>query len=203
LPWRTAATSTAASSAFLLGAGELVLRVGTRMTARAARARKTARTVGKSDSIDALAVARAALSEPNLPQATLQPELRELKLLIDYRENLVSERTSISSRLRWHLHDIDSGLEPFARALNREGTRRGLSRRLGRFGAGVQVRICRELLARIGELTRAEQKLRSEIAALVRPLAPGLLALAGVGDLIAARLLVEIGGAGRFASARL
>jgi transposase len=41
---------------FLLGAEEVVLRVGTRMTARA---RTSARTVGKSDSIDALAVARA------------------------------------------------------------------------------------------------------------------------------------------------
>jgi len=55
---------------FLLGAGELVLRVGTRMTARA---RKTARTVGKSDAIGALAVARAALREPSLPVASNDP----------------------------------------------------------------------------------------------------------------------------------
>ena len=181
----------------LLSAGEPVLRVGTRMTAGA---RKTARTVGKSDSIDALAVARAALREPSLPVATHDPELRELKLLVDHREDLVAERTAIVSRLRWHLHDLDSGLEPYARTLNREPTRRGLSQRLGRYGAGVRVRICREQLVRIGELTRAEQALRAEIAVLVRPLAPGLLAVSGIGDLIAARLLVEIGGAERFAS---
>ncbi|MDX6626288.1 MAG: transposase [Solirubrobacterales bacterium] len=66
----------------LLAAGEPVLRVGTRMTAGA---RKTARTVGKSDSIDALAVARAALREPRLPVATHDPELRDLKLLVDRR----------------------------------------------------------------------------------------------------------------------
>lgn len=172
-----------------------MLRVGTRMTARA---RKTARTVGKSDSIDALAVARAALREPSLPVASHDPELRELKPLVDHREDLVSERTAIVSRLRWHLHDIDAGLEPFARTLNREGTRRGLSQRLGRYGARVQVRICRELLVRIGELTRAEEALRAEIAVLVRPMAPGLLAVSGIGDLIAARLVVEIGGAERF-----
>ena len=46
-------------------------------------------------------------------------------------EDLVSERMAIVSRLRWHLHDLDSGLEPFARTLNRETTRRGLSQRLG------------------------------------------------------------------------
>ena len=52
---------------FLVASGEPVLRVGTRMTARE---RKGARTVGKSDAIDALAVARAALREPGQPTAT-------------------------------------------------------------------------------------------------------------------------------------
>lgn len=61
------------------------------------------------------------------------------------------------------------------------------------------MRICRELLVRIGEITRIEEALRAEIAALIRPLAPGLLAISGVGDLIAARLLVETGG-DRFAT---
>ncbi|HEY6553956.1 MAG TPA: transposase, partial [Vicinamibacteria bacterium] len=87
---------------FLLGRGELVLRVGTRMMVGV---RKSARTFGKSDSIDALAIGRAALREPNLPRATHEPVLRELKLLVDHREDLVSERTAIVSRLRWHLHE--------------------------------------------------------------------------------------------------
>jgi hypothetical protein len=56
------------------------------------------------------------------------------------------------------------------------------------------VRICRELIARVGELTRAIDALRAEIAVLVRPMAPRLLALSGVGDLIAARLLVASAG---------
>jgi transposase len=182
---------------FLVAAGEPVLRVGTRMTARE---RKGARTVGKSDAIDALAVARAVLREPGLPTASHDPELRELKLLVDHREDLVGERTAVSSRLRWHLHDLDSGLEPFARTLNRDDTRRGLARRLGRYGKTVQVRICRELIARVGELTRGIDGLRAEIAARVRPLAPGLLAIPGVGDLVAARILVETGGVERFRS---
>ncbi len=58
----------------------------------------------------------------------------------------------------------------------------------------------RELLVRIGELTRAEEALQAEIAVMIRPLAPGLLAVSGIGDLIAARLVVEIGGAERFSS---
>jgi transposase len=168
---------------FLLAADETVLRVGTRMSAHA---RQGARTYGKSDSIDALAVARAALREPGLPHATNDPKLRELKLLVDHREDLVGERTAQSMRLRWLLHDLDAGLEPTARTLGEEKVRRGLSQRLGRYGEGVQVRICRELLARIGELTRAIDALREEIAALVRPIAPALLAISGVGELAAA-----------------
>lgn len=120
--------------------------------------------------------------------------------MVDHRDDLVSERTAHSMRLRWHLHDLDAGLEPSARLLNDAAVRRGLSRRLRRYGDGVQVRICRELLNRIGELTRAERELRREIANLVRPMAPALLAISGVGDLVAARILVEVGGVGRFPS---
>lgn len=50
----------------LLGAGERIVRVPPKLMAHS---RDAARTFGKSDPIDALAVARAALREPNLPQA--------------------------------------------------------------------------------------------------------------------------------------
>ena len=55
-----------------------------------------ARTRGKSDPIDALAVARAALREPDLPVASTTAS-RELKLLVDRREDLVGERTRRST----------------------------------------------------------------------------------------------------------
>ena len=54
------------------------------------KSRKQVRSFGKSDAIDALAVARAALAEPDLPAARLAgPEL-EAKLLLDHREDLVA-----------------------------------------------------------------------------------------------------------------
>jgi hypothetical protein len=52
----------------LLCAGERIVRVPTKMMAGA---RRTSRDYGKSDPIDALAVARAALQEPDLPVACL------------------------------------------------------------------------------------------------------------------------------------
>ena len=55
--------------------------------------RRRGRTRGKSDSIDALAVARAALQEPQLDGPREGEEtLRELKLLVDHRDDLVAER---------------------------------------------------------------------------------------------------------------
>jgi transposase len=88
----------------LLAAGEQVVLVPPR---RMATARQTSRVPGKSDAIDALAVARAALQEPNLPRARLDGPARELKLLVGHREDLVAECTRIENRLRWHLHDLD------------------------------------------------------------------------------------------------
>src|SRR5215217_6076593 len=90
---------------FLIERGERVLRVhSTLMSA----SRRQARGRGKSDSIDALAVARAALREglDTLPAAHLGgPEL-DLRLLVDHRERLVHQRVAINNTLQWHLHDL-------------------------------------------------------------------------------------------------
>jgi transposase len=77
----------------LLGAGQQVVRVPPKLMANA---RTAARIYGKSDPIDALAVARAALREPELPTARLDGPARELQLLVDHRDDLVAERTGSS-----------------------------------------------------------------------------------------------------------
>lgn len=66
----------------LLAAGYAVVRVPTHLMAAA---RRGTRQPGKSDPIDALAVAHAALREPNLPAAQLDGPTREIKLLADHR----------------------------------------------------------------------------------------------------------------------
>lgn len=96
----------------LIAAGESVVRVPPKLMAHI---RDSARSFGKSDPIDALAVARAALREPDLPIARLDGVERELRLLVDHREDLVGERTRIISRLRWHLHELDPGWIPSAK----------------------------------------------------------------------------------------
>jgi transposase len=90
----------------LIAAGESVVRVSPKLMAHV---RDSSRSYGKSDPIDALAVARAALREPDLPIARLDGIEREIRLLVDHREDLVAERTRIIARLRWHLHELDPG----------------------------------------------------------------------------------------------
>lgn len=166
-----------------------------------AGARKSARTRCKSDAIDALAIARAVLrEETELHPASHDRAARELKLLVDHRDALVSERTGLASRLRWHLHDLEAGLEPPARALDQASTRRGLAQRLARREQTVQVRICRDLLARIGDLTRRERQLASEIGERTKRYCPALLEVPGVAALTAGKLIGEIAGAARFSS---
>src|SRR5690606_25443034 len=87
----------------LLRAGEVIVRVPPKLMAHA---RDAARSYGKSDPIDALAVARAALANPDLPVAQLDGPARELRLLVDHLEDLVAELTGCINRLRGHLHDL-------------------------------------------------------------------------------------------------
>lgn len=185
-----------ALEADLVRAGERVVRVPARLMADA---RRTGRAVGKSDPIDALAVARAALREPDLPVAVLDGPERELRLLVDHREDLVAERTRMQNRVRWHLHELAPGDEPPASTLDRPGVLDVLEQRLA--GApGLVARLARELLARIRELTQAINALEREITVLVKQRAPALLALLGCGPLTAAKLIGETASVRRFRS---
>ena len=180
----------------LLCAGEAVVRVPPKLMAGA---RRSSREPGKSDPIDALAVARAALRE-DLPVATLDGPEREVRLLVDHREDLVAERTRAQNRLRWHLHELDPGTEPPARALDRAVVLTALEARLAG-QPGTVARIARELVGRIRELTTTINALEREIGRLVADLTPSLLALTGCGPLTAAKLVGETAGIGRFRSA--
>lgn len=181
----------------LLGAGERIVRVPPKLMANA---RDGARTYGKSDAIDALAVARAALREPRLPVARLEGEERELRLLVDHREDLVCERTRAINRLRWHLHELDPALEPAAGALRRLRTLERVAVQLeGR--QGLVARLARELAGRCRELTVEIHALEQEIAERVSTLAPSLLAICGCSFLTAAKIVGETAGIERFRSA--
>lgn len=162
--------------------------------------RRSGRTRGKSDAIDALAVARAYLREPALPRVESDERTRELKLLLDHREDLVHERTRIQARLRWHLHELELGSDVPAGALDRALWLRRVGRRLARAEQTTLVQIAREQLRQIVALTRRIEELTRELAALVRAQAPALLEIPGCGVLSAAKIIAETGPVGRFSS---
>ena len=180
----------------LLAAGEQIVRVPPKLMANT---RDGARTFGKSDPIDALAVARAALREPHLPVARLDGTDRELRLLVDHREDLVAERTRMISRLRWHLHELDPRNEPAARALNHLRNLDKLATRLDGV-EGTVARLAREITERCRQLTVEINALETEITALVQTLAPSLIAVCGCGPLTAAKIVGETAGIDRFKS---
>jgi transposase len=180
----------------LLGAGEQIVRVPPKLMAHC---RDAARTYGKSDPIDALAVARAALREPGLPCARLDGPERELRLLADHREDLVAERTRIMNRLRWHLHELDPSWDPPARSLTRKKNIAAVAARLAPMD-GMVARIAAELTARVLVLTGEVNALEREVAVRVRVLAPSLLAVPGVAELTAAKIVAQTAGITRFRS---
>jgi transposase len=180
----------------LLAAGEQIVRVPPKLMAHA---RDAARTYGKSDPIDALAVARAALREPGLPAARLEGPERELRLLVDHREDLVAERTRAINRLRWHLHELDPSWDPKPRSLSSGKNVAAIAARLAGMD-GMVARIAADLTTRIAALTGEVNALQREITARVRVLAPSLLAVPGVAALTAAKIIAETAGADRFKS---
>jgi transposase len=183
---------------FLIARGERVVRVPPKLMGEA---RRGARSFGKSDSIDALAVARAALREPDLPEAHLEGPAREIQLLVDHRDDLVAERTRIQNRLRWHLHDLDPELDEQAKRLERSHRRlEQLRRQLARREQTAQVRVVRDLLRRLKALTRDVDVLDAELEQLVGRHAEPLLELPGCGTLTAAKLVAEVAGVERFSS---
>jgi len=180
----------------LLQLGELVVRVPPKMMAGV---RRSARTRGKSDPIDALAVARAALREPDLPVAQLDGPSRELRLLVDYRESLVKDRTAAQNRLRWRLHELAPGYDPPAGSLNRYKTLDNIDELLTAHTSMV-AELGRREVARIRELTREANQLERDIARRVEELVPTLLEIPGCGGLTAAKLVGEAADITRFKS---
>lgn len=179
----------------LIARGERSVRVAPRMMGESRRAD---RVRGKSDPIDATAVARAALAHPDLPTATLAGPEREIGLLAAHRETMVSERTGIQNRLRWLLHDIDPDLAPAPRSLDRYKTLERLTETLGALPPSVEVRICLELLARCRQITVRANELEREIARLIEAHAPALLQIPGCASLTAAKIVAETAQVGRF-----
>lgn len=179
----------------LLEAGETVMRVPPKMMAAN---RKAARTYGKSDPIDALAVARAAFHEPDLPHATFPGIEQEIGLLVDHRNNIINDSADDLRRLRWHMHQIDPDYEMGYQWRNQPSQLDKLGRWLQRQEQTMRVRICRDLVNRVRSAHKHAKQIEKELRGLVRATCPSLLEIRGCGVLSAAAIIGEVAGVARF-----
>jgi len=179
----------------LLAAGERVVRVPPH---RMGASRKGEREPGKSDEIDALAVARAVVKDgvEQFPVAYLNERAMEIRLLADHRNDLVAQRTRTVNRLRWHLLQSCPELERSVKggAFNQSRVLDRVDRALRKLPAGARVRVAREQIAQIRSLNRQADQLEADLLELVKAHRPKLLAEQGCGALTAAILIGHTAG---------
>jgi transposase len=183
----------------LVAAGERVVRVAPH---RMGASRRGERKPGKSDEIDAQAVARAVVKDgvDAFPAAHLDEDAMQIRLLSDHRSDLVAERTRMQNRLRWHLVALAPELEASVklRALDQLVVLDRIDRRLRAMTPSARVRVARDELAHIRRLTRQITTLERELRDLVKAHRPVLLAEIGCGPMTAAILIGRTAGAQRF-----
>lgn len=183
----------------LVAAGERVVRVAPALTGPS---RKASRTPGKSDPIDAAAIALAAIRAgiDTLPVAFLDEEAMDIRVLADYREQLIVERTRLINRLRWQLVQIAPELEAQLSPASLKGarTRARLTRQLARLPHSTRLHVAKATLRRITEITNQTHELTRELTHLIHTHAPHLLTQTGIGTATAATLIGHTAGAQRF-----
>jgi transposase len=163
-----------------------------------ARSRASAREWGKSDAIDALAIARALLREPGLPEAHHDPATWELRLLVDRRDDVVLQRVAVINRLLARLHQIDPA-RPQPKKLHRRRPQNLLDGYLAG-QSGLMAELGRQELADIARFTDIIDELTARITAKVQALGSTLPGLPGCAELTAAKLIAETGDVTRFRS---
>lgn len=180
----------------LLLAGQEVVWVPSRLTA--AHRKLHAATGAKSDVIDAIAAAHAAIATPDLTRHHIDGRVRELRVLTDYRADLVKRRTMMINQLKAQSH---LWLDHTPGDLARTKTVVALTARLD--AADVDTHVRHVIAAMISELADANNRIREldlRIKELVAPLAPNLLAITGISHNSAAVILTEIVDIKRFSS---
>lgn len=154
---------------------------------------------GKSDPVDALAIARVAARERDgLEPLRHDPAARDLKLVSDYRQQLVAERTRTANRLHADLLQLAPGYERRVSDLGHGSL--AAARRLLRGERSLQGELARRRLAALGRLDREITECERRLRELLRACGTSLTDLPGVGTIVAARIIGEVRDVRRFAT---
>ena len=181
----------------VLEQGVAAFEVPTRLSVRE---RRHLRRPGKSDPGDALAIARVTAREKMLPPLGRPQLADDLAVLMDFRDELVVERGAIANRLHADLVVLCPGYSKRLRSLT---TSAALDRvmRLLRSCSGLRVDVARQRVARLRQLDRQIAEMTTVVSRQVKASRTKLTEIPGVGALIAARILAEVGDVNRYPSA--
>ncbi|WP_433208678.1 IS110 family transposase [Nocardia sp. CA-107356] len=180
----------------LLLAGHEVVWVPTRLTA--AHRKLYAATGSKSDPVDATAAAHAAIATPGLDRHRIDERVRELRVLVDYRSDIVKRRTMAINQLKAHVH---VWLDHTPGDLARGKTLTALTVLLNSARLGIHVhQALTGMIVEITDLNRRIHYLDTTIKDLVGPLAPQLMKIVGISHNSAAVPIAEIGDITRFST---
>ena len=180
----------------LLEAGEDVLDVPAKL---AARARLLDTGHGrKTDSHDAHSVAVAAVRAKRLRVLAVDPQLEVLRMLVERREALTRRRVQTVTRLQALLAELLPGRAK--KDITTGQAKRMLASVRPRDMAGkTRRRIAAEELAELVMVEARMKKATAELKALVLARGSHLMDLHGVGPVVAARILADVGDVARFA----
>ena len=179
-----------------LRAGLDVREVPPQMTARL---RRRGRTQTKSDQVDALVIAQIALRDDTLAAPTYWEDTEDLRVLVSYRHELVGDRTAQANRLHSDLTRLRPGYQQRIRRLTSRKALDGAMRLLGR-DMSPHARIAKERIRTLRDLDRRIRDLTTQIERLVNQSGTSLREVYGVGTLVAATILAEVGNPRRYAT---
>jgi transposase len=180
----------------LQAGGLAVVEVPPQLTAQA---RRRGRSQAKTDPIDALVIARITLRDSNLPAVRGDGPLEALRALVDYRRELLAERTRVTNRLHADLEQLRPG---YQRRLPRLTHPRavGCARRLLDGDAHVRARVARQRLTRLRQLHTQIAELTTQITRHGKRCNTALTQICGIAALAEAELLAEVGDITRYAT---
>jgi transposase len=172
---------------------------------RTAQYRRRGRTQDKTDPADALAITRLLLAEG----AQLSPVPRddlstELRVLSDHRDNLVVERTRLINQLHAQMLQLDPQHQEQSGALTNAAGRafcRTFPAAPASSLAQTRMLIVQQLVDQLEQLEVAIAAMTKELKQRVALAATPLQRLRGVGVVVAARLVGELGSTPRVRSA--
>ncbi len=182
---------------WLVGDAEAVVDVPAKLTARvrvlsAGHGRKT-------DPADAVSVASAAQGAAWLRPVGVEDHAVVLHLLTSHREDLVGTRTQTINRLHRLLADLIPGGADRNLTANRAEALLGEVRPTGA-AATIRWQLAQDLIADVRDLDQRIATVEDRITLAVKHSKTSLVGLFGVGPVLAAKLLGEVGDVRRFPS---